>query len=398
MIEMEIFRTGQWTSSAGVTRTWTPAELAELATSYDQALAPAPLTIGHTQDLPTSAPAYGWVERLVVRGGRLVAQLGQVVPELRRLVQAGYYKTRSVEIYPPEHPANPKPGHYYLKAVAFLGAKAPAVKGLAPVQFSEVPALAYAEPTTTVHHHTGRTTMKTNFWTRLRAQLANAGIATPPLAHADATAGGGELATEVAGNKIADLLSAMYGAVSDILSDDSAEAGDKKTRVLAAIDELKTMVGALQFAQREGGRAVPVTFTEADVTAAAERARQEEREKAQREAHTAATTAEIARFCDGLKAKGQLLPAWEKAGLRGFLEHLAAQEEPLTFAGVDGSVKATPLQWMRGFLEALPAVVNFSEVAAREVTPPAKTLSSVQSVINRQLGVADDVVLKFANN
>lgn len=387
MRELEIFRVGSWQGSGkGAQREWTAQDLRQLAETYDQAVLPAPITIGHTQDLPTTAPAYGWVESLVVRGDRLIARLSQVVPELVRLVREGYYKTRSIEIYPPGHPANPKPEGFYLKAVAFLGAQAPAVKGLADVQFSTTPALSYAEAVQIDPPTRGGGRQMKDFWKALRAQLNSLGVATPPLAHA-----AGDLATEVQGQEIYDLLNALYAKVSEIF-DDAAET-DKKGRVLGMVDELKTMIGALTFV---AARAAMVTsFSAADLKAAADKAQADERKRGEREHQGALRRASIATFCEGLKGKGHLAPAWEKAGLATFLEQLGESDTMLTFA--EGAQAQTPLAWMQGFLAALPKLIEFKEIAAAEAIPATPAFSEAQRAINRQLGIPDALVAKFTS-
>lgn len=107
--------------------------LRELAEGYDRDSAPAPVVIGHPQ---IDAPAYGWVETLFVQGGILKATLEDTAATFADMVKAGHYKRVSISAFPPQSPANPKPGKWYLKHVGFLGATAPAVPGLKPVRFA----------------------------------------------------------------------------------------------------------------------------------------------------------------------------------------------------------------------------------------------------------------------
>jgi hypothetical protein len=110
--------------------------LAAIAEAYDPSADPAPLVIGHPK---LDAPAYGWVKSLAVDGGELVAvpDPDKLEPAFAEAVRAGRYAKVSASFYPPQHPANPKPGSFYLKHVGFLGAAAPAVKGLGTVHFGE---------------------------------------------------------------------------------------------------------------------------------------------------------------------------------------------------------------------------------------------------------------------
>ncbi len=132
---IEIFRPGVLIDDAGVERTFTADDIKAMADGYDPALREAPLCVGHPA---SNRPAYGWVKGLGVNAdGRLTMNTKQVEPQFAELVGAGRYKKRSAAFYPPQHPSNPKPGTWYLRHVAFLGAQPPAVSGLKDIQFSE---------------------------------------------------------------------------------------------------------------------------------------------------------------------------------------------------------------------------------------------------------------------
>lgn len=121
--DVEVFRAGTHTDSAGRTRTYTGADLARIAGSYDPSQHEAPAVIGHPA---TNAPAWGWVSRLSVAGDRLLADFRQVAPEFAQLLREGRFKKRSVSLFP----------DLRLRHVGFLGAAAPAVAGLRDVAFS----------------------------------------------------------------------------------------------------------------------------------------------------------------------------------------------------------------------------------------------------------------------
>ncbi len=142
MKPFEIFRTGKHTSSQGATLAFAEMDLAAIASSYDPALHQAPIVVGHPKQ---DGPAYGWVKSLAVSGDRLVCLPEQVNPEFAELVKAGSFKKVSAAFYQPASPNNPTPGSYHLRHVGFLGAEAPAVKGLKPVEFSEGDDLATVE-------------------------------------------------------------------------------------------------------------------------------------------------------------------------------------------------------------------------------------------------------------
>lgn len=144
---IEIFRAGTRTDDAGNTHTITEADLAAAVAAYDPALHEAPHVVGHPRH---NLPAYGWVERLAVQDGVLqIAASKQVEPQFAEMVDAGRFKKRSVSFYHPKEAANPKPGTWYVRHVAWLGAQPPAVKGLKDVAFSEDDAdsaVCFSEP------------------------------------------------------------------------------------------------------------------------------------------------------------------------------------------------------------------------------------------------------------
>lgn len=131
---IRIFRAGTFQDIHGTTHTFSSSDIDDIVASYDAERDPAPLVIGHPQH---DNPAYGWVGRLVRDGDGLVAEPSDLVPEFAEAVRAKRYRKVSASLYPPTHPGNPTPGHWNLKHVGFLGAAAPAVKGLGTVSFSE---------------------------------------------------------------------------------------------------------------------------------------------------------------------------------------------------------------------------------------------------------------------
>lgn len=132
---IEIFKPGRAIDDTGAEFNFSPADLAGMVSAYEPAQREAPLTIGHpAHDLP----AYGWVAGLGLSAdGRLVMTPRQVEPQFAEMVQAGRFPKRSAAFYPPAHPNNPKPGHWYLRHVAFLGAQPPAIAGLKDTQFAD---------------------------------------------------------------------------------------------------------------------------------------------------------------------------------------------------------------------------------------------------------------------
>lgn len=133
LIDIEIFRAGNWTSSSGQEGSYSHADLEEIAQGYNPALhGEAPIVAGHPTD---NSPAYGWVKSLRVMGDKLIATVGDLQPELVDAVRRKLYKYVSVALRNRDHPANPTPGKMSLAHVGMV--PLPAVKGLAPVAFAD---------------------------------------------------------------------------------------------------------------------------------------------------------------------------------------------------------------------------------------------------------------------
>ncbi len=121
---IEIFRGGRQTDSSGRTHNWTNEELDHAVNSFDPANHEPPVVAGHPA---SNKPAYGWIDALKREGNILLARLKQVEPAFSKLVEDGRFKKRSASFFPDGT----------LRHVGFLGAAAPAVKGLKDIQFKE---------------------------------------------------------------------------------------------------------------------------------------------------------------------------------------------------------------------------------------------------------------------
>lgn len=126
-MKFEIFKTGTHTSDKGIEKEYSLDDLNFIAQSYKPDEDEAPIVIGHPID---NSPAYGWVSSLeVTEDGKLVADApdDKLHPDFLNAVQEGRYKKRSISLTPDGK----------LRHVGFLGGAAPAVKGLADIQFSQ---------------------------------------------------------------------------------------------------------------------------------------------------------------------------------------------------------------------------------------------------------------------
>jgi hypothetical protein len=126
-MKFEIFKTGTHTSDKGVTKDYTLDDLNFIAESYKPEEDEAPIVIGHPID---NSPAFGWISGLeVTEDGKLVANADdeKIQPDFLSSLKQGIYKKRSISLTPDGK----------LRHVGFLGGAAPAVKGLADIQFSQ---------------------------------------------------------------------------------------------------------------------------------------------------------------------------------------------------------------------------------------------------------------------
>ena len=140
---IEIFRPGRHIDDAGAVHEFSDADVAGMVEAYDPAVREAPLTVGHPAH---NLPAYGWVKRVARNAaGRLVVDAHQVEPQFAEMVAAGRFKKRSASFYPPQHPNNPKPGQWYLRHVAFLGAQPPAIAGLKDFADDDAGTVSFSE-------------------------------------------------------------------------------------------------------------------------------------------------------------------------------------------------------------------------------------------------------------
>ena len=144
----EIFMAGTWLGE-----TYTQADVEEIAANTNKLLAmkkfepPAKVRklgkgkLGHSeaQEVAETAglPAAGWVSKVYSNGAKLLADFKDVPAEMAEWIRKGLYRYVSSEIYG-EKLAAQYFGEYgisgkVLRAVAFLGADVPVVKGLAPL-------------------------------------------------------------------------------------------------------------------------------------------------------------------------------------------------------------------------------------------------------------------------
>ncbi|EAB4718412.1 peptidase [Salmonella enterica] len=315
---LAVFAPGTHTAMDGRTITFTPEDCIDLANSYDPSVSEAPFVIGHPS---LTAPAYGWAERLEYRDGIVYAAPRQVNPAFAEAFNAGSYKKRSLSIYQPDSPGNPKPGHFYARHVGFLGAIPPGVKGLPDAQFAEASGdngpLEFALP--------WEADNLANLFQSIRDWVIQ------------------ETTIEQADSII------PQWRIQSIL--DSATDERKSISPLAYAEETnvdpnkKTTSTATDFAERETALAAREARLAADEEVARTRKLEEKR------------TATVA-FADGLVKGGSILPR-QKTAIVEVLMNLS--QEPLSFSEGETTISQSPEALLREILSTKPAVVNFSE-------------------------------------
>lgn len=317
---IQAFKAGKHRAIDGRTYEFSEADVAAIAASYDPALQAAPIVLGHPK---TNDPAWGWVKGLAVEGGKLVATTERVDPAFAEGVDAGRYRYVSAAFYSPQDVANPKPGAWYLRHVGYLGAVAPAVKGLEPAfssDASEFVAFGAAD----------------GFWVK------------------DLFRGFRDFIIEKFSLEEADRILPSY-AIDNIERDEQPAAfaeggaddagGDGSVAAATPAEPVIGDAGADDLAQREADLQV----READVAA---------REAAFAEHGRAEARAEDATFLDGLVTEGRLPPA-QRDRVAAIFARLGG-DETVAFAEAD----ADPRAELRELLGGLGVSIAFAEVAA----------------------------------
>lgn len=131
---IEGFRAGRHAQQRGVSND----AVKQFVNNYDPSLSAAPFTIGHPSD--DSEPGYGYATGLTLKeNGIVTVDDGAKIPKsFSDLIDKGHYNGISFSLFPPDHESNPKPGEWYLRHIAVLGAVPPYIPGLKGLQdFSE---------------------------------------------------------------------------------------------------------------------------------------------------------------------------------------------------------------------------------------------------------------------
>jgi len=311
------------------------ADLRGAAAAYDPAVHEAPLVVGHPK---TEDPAYGWVKSLAF-SGTLEAEPDRVEPQFAQMVNAGRFSKISASWYLPDAPANPKPGVLYLRHVGFLGAAAPAVKGLKNASFA-------GDGKGVVEFTDWNTQTTASLFRRIRDFF----IAEFGLEKAD---------TVIPDYQITSLeQSAMQPEPA--IEASYAERNRQPQGATMTPEEIAVQAAAA------------AKFKEDHAKLDRDRAEFAERDKALKASEAAQARAAIAGEIAALVGAGKILPV-HRDGLIAFMAALPA-EGIVEFGEGDKKISKPAGAWLREFLAALPKQVEFREVGAGALVEP-KTAS-----------------------
>jgi len=321
MKALHIFRAGTHRTNQGEPIAFSEADLAATVAAYAPAVHEAPICVGHPKH---DAPAYGWIGRLAQAEIGLTATPTQVDPEFAEAVESGRFKKLSAAFYAPDDEANPVPGVYYLRHVAFLGAQPPAVKGLRNVEFGE----GDGDAALVFEFAEWSDVANGNLWRRVREWMI--------------AKFGPEEAETVTPSWLVDDVQAKPDPVPS-------------TPLFTEPEE------------------DPNVSNTPDITARQAELDERERQLKAREATIAAAEGErraaaAAEFAETQVQAGRILPG-EKAGVAAVLMALPDGDKTIAFGEGDAAESVSPRAFAERLLAGLPKRVDFSERSAPETTP-----------------------------
>ncbi len=321
---IELFRAGEQTSSDGTTRNFTQADLDQMVANHK----PAPMVVGHPKE---DDPSYGWSHQLKRDGDTLLGKFADVDDAFSEMVEKKRFPNRSIRI-------GKNNNGWYLKHVGWLGAAAPAVEGLKPVQFSHADdeCLDFVSDA-----YTNSAIART--FRRLRDFIVD------------------KFDLETADQVIPDY---TIESLEQTAADQRSEADD-----------------SLFTQHNNGDTAVPKQYTDEqieqirkdaakDAVDAASANFSSEKDTLQKQldqANSAKLAIEYQAFADDLLDAGKLTPA-TATGLVEFMQSLAAAPVELEFSQGEGdaktAVKKSPIDWFKEFAQQLPKQVDMQESGA----------------------------------
>lgn len=316
MATIPVFKPGTHTAVDGRKITFTLDNCIDLAESYDPSLSEAPAVIGHPK---LTAPAYAWAKSFEVKDGLVYATLDKVNPEFAEAVNAGSYKKRSLSIYLPDSPGNPKPGHYYARHIGFLGAAAPAIKGLPDVSFAE----------------------------------------------SNGEQGAAEFS--MADEEFDENLISILSNLRDLLIEKEGIASADLFLPQWRLESLRAISDRKQKEKEKMPQPnLDASFAEQQAAIDVKSAELNKRERALLEKEQTNRRIEFASFADELVKSGKLLPTHKTTVVEVFM---ALGSEPISFAEGDVTVNKSPVDLIKKVLSERPAFMDFAEKSGVDKEP-----------------------------
>ncbi|CAR51878.1 hypothetical protein [Burkholderia cenocepacia] len=338
---IEVFRAGNHVAADGRPISFSRADLDQMVENH--ALGAAPAVLGHPKH---NDPAYAWTAELKRDGDLLFARFEDINPQFEAGVESGAYRNRSVSVFKDQQRG------WRVRHVGWLGAVAPAIDGLRPVEFADGQEFfEFAAP--------GVTQLGWGLETAAR------------------------LFRSVREWLIGDRGQDVADAVVPNWQIDSIEEAAR------AANDVEPVVAASAFSHPGGN---DVTITQQDLDRARQEAMTRGREAATAEfsqriadANARAETIEAERRAEristqiaGWVKEGRVLPA-EQSGLAEFMAQIEAGGQSFEFAASNGTVKKTPAQWFAEFMSARAPVVKLGQ---RDIGDAQTDATDPQAIAN----------------
>ena len=348
---VEVFTAGTHTDSKGITHTFSGNDLDQMVANT--APDTAPMVVGHPK---MDAPAYGWAQAFKRDGDVLLAKFAQVDADFAQMVADGKFKKRSISA------AKNADGQLYVKHIGWLGAAAPAVKGLKDVQFSasDDDVLMEFGEAEAINELAYLIQTVGNLLRGAREKIiADSDIETADKVFPDWQINSLQTAYESVSARMQAKPDATlaYAEPADVLSE-YADVLDQIIATARAQIEANATVTAPPAVEPD---VVPAEFSEREQTLQAENQalRQQLRQQV------------IEQQINGWQAAGKVLPA-DVSGMAEFMGALANAEATFEFAEGDTQTSATPSQWFANYVERRAGLPLGKEVAGGDAPPTVR--------------------------
>ena len=348
---IECFVIGTHTDSKGRTATYSEADLLQMQKNTPRRT--APIVIGHPQ---ANHPAYGWNDDIKVEGGKLSIKFDQVNEDFAEMDKNGAFKKRSLSI------GKNQDGEYYIRHVGWLGAKPPAIKGLADVEYNDgKDAVVYEFGETEAINELAYLIQTVGNLLRGAREkiIEDSNVETADRIFPDWQINSLQTAYESVSARLQTKLEVerAYTEPTDALSE-YADVLDQVVATVRAQIEANATVTAPPAVEPD---VVPAEFSEREQTLQAENQalRQQLRQQV------------IEQQINGWQAAGKVLPA-DVSGMAEFMGALANAEATFEFAEGDTQTSATPSQWFANYVERRAGLPLGQEVAGGDAPPTVR--------------------------